>query len=95
MSNLPIVSGDINCQTTCFPPCILLCTLRIEHAGNQSPYSLHPDVVIEMQYSSLSVIESNSTVTVCAVITSGILGKNVTVVMVTHSITGKRRFFAL
>ncbi|KAL5503337.1 hypothetical protein EMCRGX_G010266 [Ephydatia muelleri] len=44
-------------------------------------------VVIEMQYSSLSVIESNSTVTVCAVITSGILGKNVTVVMVTHSIT--------
>eukprot|EP00731_Ephydatia_muelleri_P007285 Em0003g1533a len=44
-------------------------------------------VVIEMQYSSLSVIESNSTITVCAVITSGILGKNVTVVMVTHSIT--------
>ena len=41
-----------------------------------------------MQYTSETVSENISNTTVCAIITSGILRKNVTVIMETHSITG-------
>ena len=51
-------------------------------------FDLFPDIEIQMQYTSETVSETISNTTVCAIITSGILGKNVTVIMETHSITG-------
>eukprot|EP00731_Ephydatia_muelleri_P007059 Em0003g1307a len=44
-------------------------------------------IVVEMQYSSLDVSESNSTAMLCTIITSGILERNATVTMQTHSIS--------
>ena len=51
-------------------------------------FDLFPDIEIQMQYTSETVSENISNTTVCAIITSGILRKNVTVIMETHSITG-------
>lgn len=41
-----------------------------------------------MQYKLLSVSEENTTATVCAMVTVGVLEKSVSVVLQTHSVTG-------
>ena len=41
-----------------------------------------------MQYASLSVSEESSSAALCAVMTVGVLGKSVSVVLQTHPITG-------
>ena len=41
-----------------------------------------------MQYTSISVSEVNTTAALCAVITAGAVGKNATVILKTHPITG-------
>lgn len=47
------------------------------------------DVEVQMQHTSLNVSEENSTITLCAIMTSGALEKSITVNLQTHSITGE------
>lgn len=49
---------------------------------------LPTDINIQMQYTSLIVSEESTTATLCAMIIDGFLGKNVSVLLETHSITG-------
>ena len=48
-----------------------------------------PDIEVQMEYTSLNVSEENSTAILCAVMTAGAVERNVTVVLQTHSITGR------
>lgn len=46
------------------------------------------DIEVQMEYTSIHISEKNSSAIVCAIMTAGSLGKNVTVTLETHPITG-------
>ena len=50
------------------------------------------DIEVQMQYPSITVGKVNSVAKLCAVISVGAVGENVTVVLQTHSITGMFKF---
>ena len=45
-------------------------------------------IEVQMQYSLQYVSEESSTATLCALMTVGVLGKDVSVILQTHDITG-------